>query len=67
MRGNDPEYIQTDTGVWQMNENFDRIRRGYRPREDAHRFYWVLADTIVLFANIKRLFLTLFWRYYKKS
>jgi hypothetical protein len=36
-----------------MNENIDRIRDGWIPRKDAHWFWWVVADAIVLVSILK--------------
>jgi hypothetical protein len=36
-----------------MNENLDRIRDGWFPRQDANWFWWVVADTIVLVSILK--------------
>lgn len=36
-----------------MKENLDRILHGWFPRQDAHWFWWVVADIIVLVSIMK--------------
>jgi hypothetical protein len=35
------------------NENLERLLHGWFPRQDAHRFWWVVANIIVLVSILK--------------
>jgi hypothetical protein len=35
------------------NENLERLLHGWFPRPDAHGFWWVVADVIVLASILK--------------